>query len=219
MEDRLCAACGRFLGLLPECGCGPERLARALSRFEIGPRAVERAAQALPEHYELELRGVRLLISEYLDAFCGLFEEGAPRCEVSVPAPGFLITALQAASGGSFRFLTGALIIQVVLRSFFLWGLPFGTGAAMQLHYCGLNRAREYLLSSEAAPELLLQFGVLCDECLKCGEAAPPGTRVLNLALPKGEGPRLRELAAVQAEDFLARAGEALGVQVTPSAW
>ena len=87
MEDRLCAACGRFLGLLPECGCGPERLARALSRFEIGPRAVERAAQALPEHYELELRGVRLLISEYLDAFCGLFEEGAPRCEVSVPAP------------------------------------------------------------------------------------------------------------------------------------
>lgn len=219
MEDRLCAACGRFLGLLPECGCGPERLARALSRFEIGPRAVERAAQALPEHYELELRGVRLLISEYLDAFCGLFEEGAPRCEVSVPAPGFLITALQAASGGSFRFLTGALIIQVVLRSFFLWGLPFGTGAAMQLHYCGLNRAREYLLSSEAAPELLLQFGVLCDECLKCGEAAPPGTRVLNLALPKGEGPRLRELAAVQAEDFLARAGEAMGVQVTPSAW
>ena len=174
MEDRLCAACGRFLELLPECGCGPERLARALSRFEIGPRAVERAAQALPEHYELELRGVRLLISEYLDAFCGLFEEGAPRCEVSVPAPGFLITALQAASGGSFRFLTGALIIQVVLRSFFLWGLPFGTGAAMQLHYCGLNRAREYLLSSEAAPELLLQFGVLCDECLKCGEAAPP---------------------------------------------
>ena len=219
MEDRLCAACGRFLGLLPECGCGPEQLARALSRFEIGPRAVERAAQALPEHYELELRGVRLLISEYLDAFCGLFEEGAPRCEVSVPAPGFLITALQAASGGSFRFLTGALIIQVVLRSFFLWGLPFGTGAAMQLHYCGLNRTREYLLSSEAAPELLLQFGVLCDECLKCGEAAPPGTRVLNLALPKGEGPRLRELAAVQAEDFLARAGEALGVQVTPSAW
>lgn len=67
---------------------------------------------------------MRLLISEYLDAFCGLFEEGAPRCEVSVPAPGFLITALQAASGGSFRFLTGALIIQVVLRSFFLWGLP-----------------------------------------------------------------------------------------------
>ena len=29
MEDRLCAACGRFLGLLPECGCGPEQLARA----------------------------------------------------------------------------------------------------------------------------------------------------------------------------------------------
>ena len=42
---------------------------------------------------------------------------------------------------------------------------------------------------------------------------------MLSLALPKGEGPRLRELAAVQAEDFLARAGEALGVQVTPSAW
>ena len=89
MEDRLCAACGRFLELLPECGCGPERLARALSRFEIGPRAVERAAQALPEHYELELRGVRLLISEYLDAFCGLFEEGRPAARSASPRRAF----------------------------------------------------------------------------------------------------------------------------------
>lgn len=219
MEDRLAAACGGFLELLPECRCAPGQLARALSRFEIGPRAVARAAEALPGHYELELRGVRLLISEYLAAFCELFEPGAPRCEVSVPAPGFLISSLQAASGGSFRFSTGALFMQVVLRSFFLWGLPFGTGAAMQLHYCGLNRAREQLMASEAAPDLLLQFGVLCDECLKCGEAAPEGTRVLSLALPKGDGPQLRELVSAQAEAFLARAGEALGLSVSPADW
>ena len=110
----------------------------ARSRFG-APRAVERAAQALPEHYELELRGVRLLISSTSPPFAGSSRGGAPlrasprRLSHNGPA-GRL--------GRSFR-LTGALIIQVVLRSFFpSGGLPFGTGAAMQLHHCGLNRAR-----------------------------------------------------------------------------
>lgn len=212
--EALAAACGRFLKLLPECRCAPERLARALSRFELGPRDVERAAAALPEHYELEQRGLRLLISEYLDAFCGLFEPGAPLCELSVPAPGPLVSALQAASGGAWRFTTGALFMQVALRSFFLYGRPFCAGAAMPMHYCGLNRARERLLGSEAAPGLLLQFGVLCDECLKCGEAAQPGTRVLSLVLPKGEGPEVRALAAARAEEFLGEAASALGARL-----
>lgn len=219
MESRLTSACGRFLSLLPECGLTASELAGALSRFEIYSRDVDAAAAALPENYELDLLGVRLLISEYLRAFCELLSpDGPPRCEVSVPAPLFLIMALQRASAGRSRFFAGALLLEVVLRSFFLYGLPFGT-TAMHMHFCGLNRARSQLMESDAAPELLLQFGVLCDECLKCGEGAADRTHVVSVCFPKGNGPDFDKLAAGLAEYFLDRAGSALGAVPDRSCW
>ena len=114
------SACGRFLDNLPGSKCTARELAMALARFGITSGDVERAATLLPAHYDLGYAGVRMLISEYLSEFCAVFGEPGPKqCEVSVPSPQFLIMYLQSATGHSAVFRTGAMFMQVVLRSFF----------------------------------------------------------------------------------------------------
>lgn len=216
--DGLTAACGRFLALLPECSCGPERLARALSRFELGPRAVDRAAAVLPEHYELELRGVRLLISEYLSEFCRCFNEsGVKTCEVSVPSPQFLIMYLQSAVGSEVAFRTNSLFIQIVLRSFFLFRKPFEPELT-HMRLCGLNRARHRLMHTDVSPELVIQFGVLCDECTKCCEGEDCHARILNVSFPKGTLSNERCISAT-VENFLSTAANTLRLKPGRKDW
>ena len=185
MNDMV-SACGKFLANLPESKCTARELATALARFGIGAVDVERAAALLPEHYDLSYAGVRMLISEYLGEFCRIFSEsGRKTCEVSVPSPQFVIMYLQSAAGDSAAFRTGALFMQVVLRSFFLFDRPFAPELT-RMRMCGLNRARHWLVHSEVAPELVLQFGVLCDECVKCCEGEDCRMHIVNAVFPKG---------------------------------
>ena len=59
------------------------------------------------------------------------------------------------------------------------------TGAYPYAHV-RLNRARHWLVHSEVAPDVVLQFGVLCDECVKCCEGEDCRTHVVNAVFPKG---------------------------------
>lgn len=218
MNDMV-SACGKFLANLPESKCTARELATALARFGIGAVDVERAAALLPEHYDLSYAGVRMLISEYLGEFCRIFcESGRKTCEVSVPSPQFVIMYMQSASGDSAAFRTGALFMQVVLRSFFLFNKPFAP-ELNRMRMCGLNRARHWLVHSEVAPELVLQFGVLCDECVKCCEGEDCRTHVVNAVFPKGTA-RCGDAYADAAVEMLLSAVEAeLGFKPSRKDW
>lgn len=218
MNDMV-SACGKFLANLPESKCTARELATALARFGIGAGDVERAAELLPEHYDLSYAGVRMLISEYLGEFCRIFSEsGRKTCEVSVPSPQFVIMYLQSAAGNSAAFHTGALFMQVVLRSFFLFDRPFAPELT-RMRMCGLNRARHWLVHSEVAPELVLQFGVLCDECVKCCDGEDCRTHVVNAVFPKGTA-RCDDAYADAAVAALLSAVEAeLGIKPSRKDW
>ena len=68
-DNELEAACAGLLSLLPESGCRAETLDAACSHYALGPERVRRAAELLPEHHDLQYRGVRLLLGEYLRPF------------------------------------------------------------------------------------------------------------------------------------------------------
>ena len=154
--NEMVPACEKFLSILPECKCTASELAIALARFDISSHDVEQAAFLLPRHYDLSYAGVRMLVSEYLGEFCRIFaDSGRKTCEVSVPSPQFLIMYLQSAAGCDVSFRTGALFMQAVLRSFFLFDRPFAPEMA-RMRMCGLNRARHWLAHSEVPPELVL---------------------------------------------------------------
>ena len=65
-DENLEAACAGLLSLLPESCCRAEALAAACAHYGVSAAGVRRAAELLPEHYELQYRGVRLLLGEYL---------------------------------------------------------------------------------------------------------------------------------------------------------
>lgn len=185
MNDMV-SACEKYLTNLPECRCTARTLAMSLECFDISSGDVERAAALLSEHYDLNYAGIRLLISEYMSEFCRIFVDHDRKiCEVSVPSPQFLIMYLQSAAGLGTAFRTSALFIQVVLRSFFLFERPFSPELA-RIRLCGLNRARHWLTHSGTPPELVLQFGILCDECIKCFEGEDCHSRIVNAVFPKG---------------------------------
>lgn len=77
---------------------------------------------------------------------------------------------------------------------------------------CGLNKMRGRLFLDPpggSAPELLLEFGVLCDECAKTGEGLlPAGSRVCAV-LPKRGAQGEREWLALVSAGAARAAGEA----------
>ena len=94
-DENLEAACAGLLSLLPESGCRAEALAAACAHYGVSAAGVSRAAELLPEHYELQYRGVRLLLGEYLREalrpFGRAISECLPRpslCWSSSPPPG-----------------------------------------------------------------------------------------------------------------------------------
>ena len=213
------SACGRFLDNLPGSKCTARELAMALARFGITSGDVDRAATLLPAHYDLGYAGVRMLISEYLSEFCAVFGEPGPKqCEVSVPSPQFLIMYLQSATGHSAVFRTGAMFMQVVLRSFFLFDRPFAPERA-RMRMCGLNRARHRLAQREAPPELLLQFGVLCDECSKCCEGEDCRSRIVNVLFPRDTAQCDKAYVAAVVDGFLSDMVKALGTGLSRGDW
>lgn len=165
----------------------------------------------MPEYHDLAFKGVRSLISEYVRHFCGIFSKKDTRlcCEVTVPSPLFLIMAFQSAGKEKLRFSTDALIAQIVLRSFFLYDRPIDEFNASK-RFCGLNRMRLRLVDEF---DYLMQFGVLCDECLKCGESCSDAVKVFSVSYPKQIG---RQMICKRTEEFVFDCCKAMDIELSP---
>ncbi len=201
-------ALGAILSLLPECGCDISALCRGAEYFSVSPGRLRAAAEELPLNHQLGYKGVRMLLSACLEEFAELFEEGKGRyCEVTVPAPEFAIYALQDA-GKDLRFRSGAFFAQIVLRGLLLSREPLDLGSCSKRH-CGLNRMRIELLRRPpvSSPDFQLQFGALCDGCVKAGEYAAQATRTFSVSFPEK-----RRCSRDIAADFYRRVFDGLGI-------
>lgn len=169
--------------LLPESECEAGELAYALAYFGIKHDRIEDAATKLPEFHDIKFSGVRQLIARYIESFVGIFSEKdeRSRCEISVPSPLPFVMSFQFAAENKMRFQTDALIANIVLRSFFLYGEEQDT-PERRMRFCGLNRMRVRLSDTY---DYAMHFGVLCDECIKCGEMYPERVKIMNAVYPK----------------------------------
>lgn len=198
-----------LLALLPECRCGARDLARGGEYFQLEARDIEKAAQRLPLDHDLKYEGVRRLLALCLEEFAGLFaDEAEDWCELSVPAPLCAMYALQE-EAGELRLSTKAFFAQIVLRSILLGRQPLDPSSCPKRR-CGLNNMRRTLLTDipGAVPRCLMQFGVLCDECVKIGEGLEGEPETFSLCFPAGE-----KWAKAYAEHFYERLEESLGVK------
>lgn len=206
--ERMKTELASLLALLPEYGGSLDALCRGAAYF--GVSSLPRAAEALARHHDLAYQGVRLLLSLCLEEFAALFSRrDRPVCEVSVPAPLCAVYAMQSAGGGPL-FRSSALFAQIALRGILLHKAPLDPGGWAGRR-CGLNRMRRRLLEDPPgeAPRFQMQFGVLCDECVKAGA----GRRSFDLLVPKTlppEDPRTRALAV----RFLEDACREMGIRV-----
>lgn len=190
-----------MLDKLPECACTAEDLCAGAAYFALTEEDIRRAAAALPENHDLKYKGVRLLLSACLEEFAALFSDGGRElCEVSVPAPPFVMYALQSAGDG-WRFVSGAFFTQIVLRGILLNREAVDITSCAKRH-CGLNKMRSRILRQPMGKKILrqLQFGLLCDECVKTGEALADRIENISVCFPKGAGERV---LAAQTADFL----------------
>lgn len=205
--------CRQLLGQLPGCeGLEPE-LRAALRYFGLDEAGLERAALLLPRHFELNYEGLRRLLAEYVREALEAFSAGQGRyCELSVPAPPVFAQALRLSAGGGLRFGSRALALQVLLRAVLLSRRPLG-GQEGPGPRCGLNLMRRRLLCPPfEPPELVLQFGLLCGDCIRACEGLPGRAAVLDLCL-NGEAGRDFAWLASRFEGFGAEAARALGIR------
>lgn len=203
-----------ILGLLPECQCDVNALARGAVYFGVTGEELHRAAVLLPENHDLKYKGVRLLLSACLEEFAALFSDGDREpCEVSVPAPPFVMYAFQKA-GGDLRFASNAFFAQIVLRGILLCREPLSLNSCAKRR-CGLNLMRRRLICQPPGKEIRrqLQFGLLCDECSKLGEQLGDRAECITVSFPK-HAPR--EVLSSMAEEFLERACDSLDIVLTP---
>ena len=187
MKDELISASGDFPALLPECRAGAEALAELVRRFGMDSGHVRRASGLLAEHHNLAFSGVRRLTAACVDELCGcLLSDGLPLVEVAPPAPLSLIMALQHAARGRFRFTSAAFFSQFFLRGLMLESAPLDYTSCAKRR-CGLNIMRGRLLNELACGKfaLTVQFGSLCDECVKTGEQLSALAPAVSCTLPR----------------------------------
>lgn len=216
MTDALVRACGGFLDVLGGCAVPAEGLARLADYFELDSRRVAAAAAALEENHDLGYGGVRRLLAACLEELCGALSccGGRRLVDVSVPAPLPLVMALQRSAASRARFSTAALLAEIFLRGLMLDARPLD-GRSCGVRRCGLNRMRERLLTAPPAGDiaLALQFGSLCDECVKTGEGFAGREKCVSCTLPRS-GAR-REALSAELLRLTARAAcERLGVRL-----
>ena len=175
-----------LLQLIRADDCDVDALCRGAEYFSIPKESIRNAAAQLPFHHDLRYQGMRMLLAACVREFEMLFSEDARKqCEVTVPAPPFMLYALQNASG-NIRFATGAFFAQIMLRGILLNREPLDfTGCSMR--HCGLNRMRlELLRRPPIRPwDCQLQFGVICSECVKTGECGPEETACFSIPFPE----------------------------------
>lgn len=219
MTDALIRACGGFLDVLGGCAVPAEGLARLADYFELDSRRVAAAAAALEENHDLGYEGVRRLLAACLEELCGALSCCGVRrlVEVSVPAPLPLVMALQRSAASRAHFSTAALLAEIFLRGLMLDARPLD-GRSCGVRRCGLNRMRERLLTAPPAGDiaLALQFGSLCDECVKTGEGFAGKEKCVSCTLPRSGAQRealsselLRLAASAACERLGVRLGEA----------
>lgn len=216
MTDALVRACGGFLDMLGGCAVPAEGLARLADYFELDSRRVAAAASALEENHDLGYGGVRRLLAACLEELCGALSccGGRRLVEVSVPAPLPLVMALQRSAASRARFSTAALLAEIFLRGLMLDSRPLD-GRSCGVRRCGLNRMRERLLTAPPAGDiaLALQFGSLCDECVKTGEGFAGKEKCVSCTLPRSGAQR--EALSAELLRLTARAAcERLGVRL-----
>lgn len=216
MTDELTHSAGRFLEPL-DMPVTAEALARVCRGFELDSRAVDAAAGALGANHDLKYSGVRGLIGACLAELTGalLADDGRSLVEVSVPPPLCLVMALASAARGRARFATAALLAQFFLRGLMLCARPLDFTSCARRR-CGLNRMRERLVADPVgcAPDMTLQFGALCDECVKTGELLSGRVPAVSCTLPRSGGGRLGYTAALLRRTA-ERAASRLGVEIT----
>lgn len=216
MTDALIRACGGFLDVLGGCAVPAEGLARLADYFELDSRRVAAAASALEENHDLGYEGVRRLLAACLEELCGALSCCGVRrlVEVSVPAPLPLMMALQRSAASRARFSTAALLAEIFLRGLMLDSRPLD-GRSCGVRRCGLNRMRERLLTAPPAGDIAmtLQFGSLCDECVKTGEGFAGKEKCVSCTLPRSGAQR--EALSAELLRLTARAAcERLGVRL-----
>ena len=216
MTDALVRACGGFLDMLGGCAVPAEGLARLADYFELDSRRVAAAAAALEENHDLGYGGVRRLLAACLEELCGALSCCGVRrlVEVSVPAPLPLVMALQRSAASRARFSTAALLAEIFLRGLMLDSRPLD-GRSCGVRRCGLNRMRERLLTAPPAGDIAmtLQFGSLCDECVKTGEGFAGKEKCVSCTLPRSGAQR--EALSAELLRLTARAAcERLGVRL-----
>lgn len=216
MTDALVRACGGFLDVLGGCAVPAEGLARLADYFELDSRRVAAAAAALEENHDLGYGGVRRLLAACLEELCGALSccGGRRLVEVSVPAPLPLVMALQRSAASRARFSTAALLAEIFLRGLMLDSRPLD-GRSCGVRRCGLNRMRERLLTAPPAGDIAmtLQFGSLCDECVKTGEGFAGKEKCVSCTLPRSGAQR--EALSAELLRLTARAAcERLGVRL-----
>ena len=216
MTDALVRACGGFLDMLGGCAVPAEGLARLADYFELDSRRVAAAAAALEENHDLGYGSVRRLLAACLEELCGALSccGGRRLVEVSVPAPLPLVMALQRSAASRARFSTAALLAEIFLRGLMLDARPLD-GRSCGVRRCGLNRMRERLLTAPPAGDiaLALQFGSLCDECVKTGEGFAGKEKCVSCTLPRSGAQR--EALSAELLRLTARAAcERLGVRL-----
>lgn len=200
------------LRLLPECRCDIAALCSAAEYFTLRAEDIHRAAAELPENHDLKYSGVRRLLSACLEEFAALFfDDGRQLCEVSVPAPPFVMYALQSA-GKSWRFVSSAFFAQIALRGIFLRKEPLDLNSCARRR-CGLNKMRIRLLTQPPVKKIAwqIQFGLLCDECVKSGEILACETEGCNICFPKGA---CEKVLVAMADDFLKRVCDSFGISL-----
>lgn len=183
----------KLLSLLPECKCNIFALCRGAEYFSVTANEVERAVQEMPQNHDLRYKGVRLLLSAYIEEFAELFDSHeVAQCEVTVPAPICAVLALQSAANRRIEFVSSAFFSQVMLRGILLNAEPLNV-ASCSKRRCGLNRMRETLLTAAPAGQIRyqLQFSALCDECAKTGESCSKSTSTYTLSIPHGDNKML----------------------------
>lgn len=219
MGTELESSCRELLAMIPGCAERSAELGRAAEYFGLSQAEIERAARLLPEHFELGYEGVRSLLAEYvheaLDAFA---EPSGIYCELSVPAPPVQAMALGLAAGERVRFGTRALALQVLLRGQLLSRKPLSFDGCSKRR-CGLNLMRRRLVLEPPvkAPDCVLQYGLLCDECTKTCEGLGGGTKVLSMTVQKGAARAGRERFRSLSAGFEHFAREAAGMLDMPA--
>lgn len=215
MTDELTRASGRFLEPL-DMPVPAEELAALCCGFGLDARAVDAAAGALGANHDLKYSGVRRLIGVCLAELSGalLRPDGRALVEVSVPSPGCLVMALASAARGRARFATTALLAQFFLRGLMLSAQPLDFTSCGKRR-CGLNKMRERLVDEPVgrAPDMTLQFGALCDECVKTGELLDGRCPAVSCTLPRSGAGRA-ECTAALLKHTAEMAASRLGVEI-----